>query len=214
MSFQILEQDMANAIGFVMDRTVNPPKFLAQGFLVSKSRFVTTAGKIFHYTECPWALTIYFPHPDITLSVKSIGLHNEFEKPLIRQAYLSQNGYPGELLPTLPNDMALLVVDSVMPELMPEKVAELHRAMSLPFSNKGIESSGNVRGQEYLQVLNGLLEQGRSGLFTLIDAYNIPIARILLANNTIPLVYYRQPELPPAYAFFELALRTPAIATF
>jgi len=210
MSFQILEQDMANAIGFVMDRTVNPPKFLAQGFLVSKSRFVTTAGKIFHYTECPWALSIYFPHPDITLAVKSIGLHNEFEKPLIRQAYLSQNGYPGELLPTLPNDMALLVVDSVMPELMPEKVAELHRAMSLPFSNKGIESSGNIRGQEYLQVLNGLLEQGRSGLFTLIDAYNIPIARIQLANNTIPIVYYRQVELPPAYAFFELALRTPA----
>ncbi|MBS2005826.1 MAG: hypothetical protein JST01_02220 [Cyanobacteria bacterium SZAS TMP-1] len=210
MSFQILEQDMANAIGFVMDRTANPPRFLAQGFLVSKSRFVTTAGKIFHYTECPWALTIYFPHPDITLSVKSIGLHNEFEKPVMRQAYLSQTGYPGELLPTLPNDMALLVVDSVMPELMPEKVAELHRAMSLPFSNKGIESSGNVRGQEYLQVLNGLLEQGRSGLFTLIDAYNVPIARILLNNNTIPLVYYRQPELPPAYAFFELAYRQPA----
>ncbi|MBU6450845.1 MAG: hypothetical protein KGS72_03635 [Cyanobacteria bacterium REEB67] len=209
MSLQILEQDMANAIGFVMDRTVNPPKFLAQGFLVSKSRFVTTAGKIFHYTECPWALTIHFPHPDITLSVKSIGLHNEFEKPLMRQAYLSQTGAPGEVLPTLPNDMALLVVDSVMPELMPEKVAELHRAMSLPFSNKGIETSGNVRGQEYLQVLNGLLEQGRSGLFTLIDEYNIPIARMLLAQNTIPLVYYQRPDLPPAYAFFELAYRQP-----
>ncbi len=173
MSFQILEQDMANAIGFVMDRTVNPPRFLAQGFLVSKSRFVTTAGQIFHYTECPWALSIYFPHPDITLAVKSIGLHNEFEKPLIRQAYLAQTGYPGELLPTLPNDMALLVVDTVMPDMVPEKVAELHRAMSLPFSNKGVEASGNCRGQEYIEVLNSLLEQGKSGLLTLIDAYNI-----------------------------------------
>jgi hypothetical protein len=210
MSFQILEQDMANAIGFIMDRSVNPPKFLAQGFLVSKSRFVTTASKVFHYTECPWALTIYFPHPDITLAVKSIGLHNEFDKPLMRQAYLSQQGTPGELLPTLPNDMALLVVDSTMPELMPEKVAELHRAMSLPFSNKGIESSGNVRGQEYLQVVNGLLEQGRSGLFTLIDEFNVPIARMQLANNTIPMVYYLRPELPPAYAFFELAYKQPA----
>ena len=210
MSLQILEQDMANAIGFVMDRTVNPPKFLAQGFLVSKSRFVTTAGKIFHYTDCPWALHIYFPHPDITLAVKSIGLHNEFEKPVMRQAYLSQNGFPNEVLPTLPNDMALLVVDSVLPELMPEKVAELHRAMTLPFVNKGIESSGNVHGQEYLQVINGLLEQGRSGLFTLIDEFNVPIARMLLAQNTIPLVYYQRPELPPAYAFFELAYKQPA----
>lgn len=62
MTFQILEQDMANAIGFVYDRTVSPQKFLAQGFLISKSRFVTTAGNVFtHYPDAPWALSIYFP---------------------------------------------------------------------------------------------------------------------------------------------------------
>lgn len=210
MTFQLLEQDMANAIGFVMDRTVNPPKFLAQGFLVSKSRFVTTAGNVFHYTDAPWALSIYFPHPDITMGVKSLNLHADFDKVQARSNYLQQTGYPGEILPFLPNDMALMIVDPVPAELQAEKVAELGRAMSIPFKKDGVESSGNIHGQEFLQVINTLLEQKRSGLLTLIDTHNIPIARILLANGTIPLVYYRQPELLPAYAFFELVIKQPA----
>mgnify|MGYP000355235226 CR=1 FL=1 len=210
MTFQLLEQDMANAIGFVMDRTVDPPKFLAQGFLISKSRFVTTAGNVFHYTDAPWALTIYFPHPDITMGVKTLSLHNDFDKVQARAQYLAQTNSPGELLPFLANDMALMVVDGNVPELMPEKVAELGRALSLPFKKDGVESSGNIRGQEFLQVLNTLLEQKRSGLLTLIDARNIPVARLQLANGAIPLVYYRQPELLPAYAFFELVSKKPA----
>ncbi len=210
MTFQILEQDMANAIGFVYDRTVSPQKFLAQGFLISKSRFVTTAGNVFHYPDAPWALSIYFPHADITMGVKTLSLHNDFDKVQARSQYLQQTGYPGEMLPVLPNDMALLVVDSTLPELQAEKVAELTRAMSIPFKKDGVESSGNIHGQEFLQVINTLLEQRRSGLLTLIDTHNIPIARLLLAEGTIPLVYYRQPELLPAYAFFELVIKQPA----
>ncbi len=210
MTFQILEQDMANAIGFVYDRTVSPPKFLAQGFLISKSRFVTTAGNVFHYPDAPWALSIYFPHADITMGVKTLSLHNDFDKVQARSQYLQQNGYPGEMLPVLPNDMALLVVDSMLPELQAEKVAELTRAMSIPFKKDGVESSGNIHGKEFLQVINTLLEQKRSGLLTLIDTHNIPVARLLLAEGTIPLVYYRQPELLPAYAFFELVIKQPA----
>ncbi|CAN5365007.1 hypothetical protein BH11CYA1_BH11CYA1_19110 [soil metagenome] len=210
MTFQILEQDMANAIGFVYDRTVSPPKFLAQGFLISKSRFVTTAGNVFHYPDAPWALSIYFPHADITMGVKTLSLHNDFDKVQARSQYLQQNGYPGEMLSVLPNDMALMVVDSTLPELQAEKVAELTRAMSIPFKKDGVESSGNIHGQEFLQVINTLLEQKRSGLLTLIDTHNIPVARLLLAEGTIPLVYYRQPELLPAYAFFELVIKQPA----
>lgn len=211
MTFQLLEQDMANAIGFVMDRTCNPPRYLAQGFLVSKSRFVTTAGQVFHYPDAPWALTIYFPHPDVTMGVKSVTLHNDFDKVMARNQYLSQTGYPGEILPALPNDMALLTVDNSVSDLQPDKVAELHRAMSLPFQKDGVESSGNIRGQEFLQVINSLLEQNRQGLLTLLDMYNRPIARLqLAAGGTIPLVYYRTPDLLPAYAFFELVVSQPA----
>lgn len=210
MTFQLLEQDMANAIGFVMDRTSNPPRYLAQGFLVSKSRFVTTAGQVFHYPEAPWALSIYFPHPDVTMGVKSVTLHNDFDKVAARNQYLAQTGFPGEVLPALPNDMALLIVDNTLSDPPADRVAELHRAMSLPFQKDGVESSGNIRGQEFLQVVNSLLEQNRQGLVTLLDMYNRPVARIQLANGTIPMVYYRQPEMLPAYAFFELVNKQPA----
>ena len=210
MTFQLLEQDMANAIGFVMDRTSDPPRYLAQGFLVSKSRFVTTAGEVFHYPEAPWALSIYFPHPDVTMGVKSVSLHNDFDKVAARNQYLAQTGYPNEVLPVLPNDMALLIVDNTLTDPQPDKVAELHRAMSLPFQKDGVESSGNIRVQEFLQVINSLLEQNRQGLITLLDEYNRPIARVQLAGGTIPMVYYRQSEMLPAYAFFELVSKQPA----
>lgn len=210
MTFQLLEQDMANAIGFVFDRSVNPPALLGQGFLVSKSRFVCTAGKVFHYTEAPWALEIHFVHPDIRMGVKSVNLHPDFDKPLARNDYLAQTGKPGETLPILPNDMAMLIVDYDPPELMPERVGELNRAMSLPFNNKGVEMSGPVKGHEYLQVLNNLLSQGKQGLLTLFDIHNIPIARLLVGQNSIPLVHSNLYKMPPAYAFFELAIRQPA----
>jgi hypothetical protein len=52
--------------------------------------------------------------------------------------------------------------------------------MSIPFKKDGVESSGNIHGKEFLQVINTLLEQKRSGLLTLIDTHNIPVARLLL----------------------------------
>lgn len=211
MSFQSLEQDMANAIGFVFDRSVDPPALLGQGFLVSKSRFVCCAGKVFHYTDAPWALELYFVHPEIRMGVKSVSIHPDFDKPLARNDYLAQTGRPGETLPILPNDMAMLIVDPDPIELMPERVGELVRAMSLPFNNRGVETSGPVKGHEYLQVINNLLAQGKQGLLTLFDIHNIPIARLLLAQNSIPLVYSSLYNMPPAYTFFELAIRQPAL---
>jgi hypothetical protein len=207
MTFQHLEQDMANAVGFVMDRSVEPAKFLCQGFLVSKSRFVTLASEVFHYTETPGALTIYFPHPDISMGVKTVSLNNDFDKVQARNTYLAQRGYPDET-PYVPmNDMALLTLDSVVPDKQPDRLAELVRAMSLPFQKDGVEASGNIFGREFLQIATGILEQRKSGLLTIFDVHQIPIARILIANGTIPLVYYHPYDYPPAYAFFELTYR-------
>jgi len=207
MSLEQIQQNYADATGFVVDRTVNPPKVLGQAFLISKSRAVTCATVVFNYTEAPWALALHFPHPDILLGIKSIALHNDFDKKAARGWYLQQTGNPGEQL-VLPNDMASLVLDATLPELQQDRVAELSRALSLPFSSSGVEASGNIRGAEFLSVLNGILQAGRTGLLTLFDSRNIPLARIQVAPGHIQKVYFR--GLLGELAFFELVYRKPA----
>ena len=104
--------------------------------------------------------------------------------------------------------MASLVLDPELSEMQPEKVAELNRALSLPFSGAGIDASGTIRGAEFLSVLGGILQSQKDGLLTLFDSRNIPLARIQVQPGAIKKVYFR--GLLGELAFFELMYRKPA----
>jgi hypothetical protein len=199
-----IQQSYADATGFVVDRSFTPPKVLGQAFLVSKSRAVTCASVVFNYVEAPWALEVQFPHPDILLGVKSIALHNDFDKRAARTWYLAQTGVYGEQL-SQSNDMASLVLDAQLTEMQPEQMAELNRALTLPFQNEGVEASGSLVGADILQIINGVLQSRRDGLLTLFDARNIPLARVQIAGGKIQKVYYR--GIVGELAFFELTYR-------
>lgn len=207
MSLDSLQQNYADATAYVIDRTVSPPKVLGEAFLVSKSRAVTCASITFNYTEAPWALSLHFPHPDATLGIKTVNLHNDFDKVAARKWYLAQTGNPGDYL-SASNDMASLSVDSLLQELQPEKVGELNRALAIPFSSDGVEASGQIAGPEFVSILQGILQAQRTGLLTLLDNRNIPIARLAVAPGQIQKVYYR--GLLGELAFFELYYRKPA----
>ncbi|MDR3612420.1 MAG: hypothetical protein P4L53_02570 [Candidatus Obscuribacterales bacterium] len=206
MSLEQIQQNYADSTGFVMDRTCNPPKILGQAFLVSKSRAVTCASVVYNYLEAPWALEVVFPHPDIVLGLKSIALHNEFDKKAARAWYLNQTGTPGEQL-LLPNDMASLVLDGTLPEMAPDKIGELNRALTIPFNSENVAASGNIAGPELLSVLTGIIQSRRTGLLTLFDARNIPIGRIQLNQGHIEKVFFG--GILGELAFFELIYRNP-----
>lgn len=208
MSFDSLQQNFAHATGFIYDRTTSPRKMLGQFFIVSKSRAVTTAANVYNYTEAPWGLELYLPHPDITLGVKAIAIHNDFDKREARNYYLQQTGSPLDAPPVLLNDLATLVMDATLSELLPDKVAELNRALSIPFSSQGVEASGNVKGTELFSVINSVLEGGREGLLTLYDKRNIPLARLQIGQGTILRVHYK--AMIGEMAFAELVYRKPA----
>lgn len=206
---QQLEYEFSNAIGVVYDRTVDPPKQLGQAFLVSKTRMVTNASSVFHYTEAPWALTVHFPFPDVKVPIKAVNLHNDYDKVAARALYLAQTGVPVE--PTTHvqmNDIAVLIMDPQPPDVPADRIAELNRALSLPFSGEGVEASGNLRGAEFAQIIQTALEAGREGLLTLFDSRNIPIAHISLARGGILKVYHQQ-VMSSEMAFCELVYRQP-----
>lgn len=207
MSYENLERSFTDATGFVVDRTASPAKVLGQAFLVSKSRAVACASTIFNYSEAPWALSVNFIYPDIALGVKSIALHNDFDKKAARHWYLNQTGTPGEQL-ILPNDIATLVLDAELQELQPEKLGELRGALTLPFSAANVEASGGIQGVEFVKVINSIMQSNREGLLTLYDVRNIPIARILIGSGVIQKVYYK--NLTGEMALFELLYRRPA----
>lgn len=206
---QQLEYEFCNAIGFVFDTTVEPRKQLGQAFLVSKSRMVTNASSVFHYTDAPWALSVHFPFPDVKIPIKAVNLHNDFDKVTARAHYLNSQGLPGEVKPMYMNDMAMLIIDTNPPEVPKDRVSELNRAMSLPFSGEGVEASGNLRGAEFMQIIQTALEAGREGLLTLFDSRNIPLAHILLARGGILKVFFQQ-VMSSEMAFCELVYRQPA----
>lgn len=208
MSFESFQQNFANATGLIVDRTMEPPLVVGQAFVVSKSRAVTCASCVFHYSEAPWALTVNFPHPDLTMGLKAIALHPDFDKKEARAKYLAQTGLPDDTGNAQLNDLATLVLDAQIQPVLPEKVAELHRALTLPFSNVGVEASGVVKDGDFLSLVNTVLESGRDGLLTLFDAFNIPIARIKISGGNINKVYYK--TLVNEMAFSELVFRKPA----
>jgi hypothetical protein len=207
MSLEQLQQNYSDATGFVVDRSVNPPKVLGQAFLVSRNRAVTCASEVFNYTEAPWALAISFVHPDVLVGIKAVVLHPDFDKKAARSWYLNQTGNPGEQL-VVSNDIATLTLDNMLVDMQPDKVAELNRALSLPFNSSGVDASGNIRGAEFLSILQGVLQANKQGLLTLMDSRNIPIARLQIGPGAIQKVYYK--GLLGELAFFELIYRQPA----
>ncbi|HEY9775017.1 MAG TPA: hypothetical protein V6C81_14730 [Planktothrix sp.] len=207
MSLEQIQLNYADATGFVVDRTTNPPKVLGQAFLISRNRAVTCASSVYNYSEAPWALALNFVHPDVVVSVKGMVIHPEFDKKAARTWYLNQTGNPGEQC-VLNNDMATIVLDSFMPDMPQDKVGELNRALSLPFNSQGVEASGSIRGSDFLNILGGILQANRTGLVTLFDGRNIPLARLQVGPNAIQKVYFR--GLLGELAFFELLYRQPA----
>jgi hypothetical protein len=208
MSFEHLQQNFANATGLIVDRTVDPPLILGQAFVVSKSRAVTCASCVFQYTEAPWALTINFPHPDLALGLKAIALHPDFDKKEARTRYLGQTGSLEDQGSAQLNDLATMVLDAQLMELQPERVGELHRALTLPFSNAGVEASGVVKDSDIVGLVTTVLDSRREGLLTFYDQFNIPIARVQIAGDGVKKVYYN--NLVNEMAFSELVYRKPA----
>jgi hypothetical protein len=209
MSSDQLQQNFANATGLVLDRTFETPVVLGEAFIVSKSRAVTCASSVFSYVDAPWALAVSFPHPDLLLGVKSIALHPEFDKKDARVNYLTFSGAPPEKYPAQLNDFATIVLDAVLQELQPDKVGELHRALSLPFSNAGVDASGTVSGSaETLSIVKTIIDSGREGLLTFFDEQNVPIARVQIGNAAIQKVYYN--GIAGEMGFSELLYRNPA----
>jgi hypothetical protein len=207
MSFENIQNNFANATAVVVDRTFTPPRVLGQAFVISKSRAVTCASAIFNYVEAPWALAINFLHPDLVYGAKTITLHPEFDKSLARNSYLAQTGWPGQALPAQLNDLAIIILDPEMSELQVEKVAQLHKALTLPFSTVGVEASGFLRPDEFLPLVNKLVEAKNYGLLTLFDGLNLPIARIQFDNGEIVKVHFG--DIVNELAFSELLFRNP-----
>ncbi len=202
MSSENLLESFANSTAIIYDRTVNPPLPIGQGFMVSKSRLATCASTVFHYIETPWALQLEFPYPDLILGVKAVALHFEFDKKLARSLYLGQTGDPYSDQIKLPNDIAMLVLDSDLQEMNADKVAELNRAMYSTYSTEGVDLSGSTTDIEFLDVIKTLLNKGETGLFTLLNNRKVPIAQIELTSNGISNVLYKQ--MKGELAFFEL----------
>ena len=205
MTFENLQNNFANSTAVIVDRTFDPPRVLGQAFVISKSRAVTCASAIFNYVEAPWSLAINFLHPDLVYGAKTITLHPEFDKSLARNSYLAQTGWPGEVLPAQLNDLAIIILEPDLPELDVEKVAQLHKALTLPFSTVDVEASGFLRPDELLPLINKLVEIKNYGLLTLFDAINLPIARIQFDNGEIVKVHYG--DIINELAFSELLFR-------
>ena len=107
----------------------------------------------------------------------------------------------------LANDMASLVLDGTLPEMQPDKVGELNRALTIPFNSENVAASGNLGGQELMAVLTGIIQSRRTGLLTIFDPRNVPIGRIQLNQGHIEKVFYG--GILGELAFFELVYRNP-----
>jgi hypothetical protein len=177
-------QSLADSTGLIYDRAVSPEKVIGQAWLISRGRVVTLASAVSNYTDAPWALIIKFPHPNLTYAVRTVTLHPDFNKREARDYYLAQSRGPVPPL-SFENDIATLALDQDMTVPEPEKVAELNRALSVPFEISPQDMSGSMRGPEALQILQSAMSTGRSGLMTLVDQRNVPYARISIRQTRI-----------------------------
>ncbi len=200
-------QAIADSTGLIYDRAVQPERVLGQAWLISRGRVVTLASVVTNYAEAPWALIIKFPHPNLTYAVRTVTLHPDFNRRDARDAYLSSGR--GQLPPAFfENDIATLALDSDLVAAEPEKVAELNRALSVPFEISAQDMSGSMRGGEALQILQSAMSTGRSGLMTLIDQRNVPFGRISVRQTRIVRAHFE--ELYNELGLCELIWRKPS----
>ena len=96
----------------------------------------------------------------------------------------------------------------IIKEPLPEEIVQLHKALSVPFSREGVEVSGPLKADEFVEVVKKLLSSDRQGLLTLFDELNIPIAYIQLSPSSIERVYFQ--GIVGEMAFAELVFRQPA----
>ncbi|MBY0357718.1 MAG: DUF4388 domain-containing protein [Candidatus Obscuribacterales bacterium] len=193
-------QALADATGFIVDRTVFPEKIIGQAWLISKSRVAVKASSVSLYSDAPWALSIRFPHPDLNFSVKAMSLHPEFNKRLVRDHYLDQINNSQKHI--YDNDIGTLTLDPEAYELVAERVQELHRALSLPLSVSPADLSGVMRPGEFGNVLQNTLSSGRSGLLNLYDERKLPFAHLEIRSGTIVRASFN--SLTNEYAVCEL----------
>lgn len=208
MTIAQMAQNFADATGIIVDRTFSPPLVLGQAFFVSKSRVVTCAGCINNYTEAPWALAVNFPHPGLSMSVKSIALHPEFDRKEARINYLNQNVFTRQTYPVQFNDLATLLLTPDRKEPPPEDIVKLHKVLTIPFSREDVDVSGALKENELIEVVKKLVLANKAGLLTLYDELNIPLAYIQMAQGTIERTYFQ--SLLGEMAFAELIYRQTA----
>lgn len=199
-------QALADATGFIIDRTQTPEKIIGQAWLISKSRVVCLASSVSNYNEAPWALIIRFPHPDLTFAVKAISLHPDFNRRAARDFYLSQLSMLTPQQGVFENDIATLTMEPDIQDLQPEKVQELNRALSLPLQIGPGSFSNVMRAGDTGNILQAALNNG-DGVLSLYDDRKIPFARIALRQRKVLRAVYA--GLTNEFAVCELMWRRP-----
>ncbi|HEY9790992.1 MAG TPA: TonB C-terminal domain-containing protein [Candidatus Obscuribacterales bacterium] len=199
-------QALADSTGLIIDRALFPEKVVGQCWLISKGRVVCLASAIANYTESPWALQVKFPHPELNFAVRTVTVHPDFNKREARDYYLSQTKGPlGPLM--LENDIATMALDNDLAPPKPERIAELNRALAIPFDLGNQDMSGTMRSGDVPAIIQSVLSTGRSGLLTFIDARNVPVARLQIRQTKITRVNFQ--ALYNELAFCELLWRQP-----
>lgn len=200
-------QALADVTGVIVDRTLTPEKVIGHAWIISKSRMVVLASSIANYADAPWSLLVKFPYPDLTFSVKAISLHPEFNKRAARDAYLAQANELTPQAPSFENDIATITIDAEIPDLQPDRVQELTRALSLPLHISAQDLSGVMRAGDTGNILQKALETGRNGTLNLYDERKVPFARLLIRGGRIVKAVFQ--NLQNEFAVCELMWRKP-----
>ena len=200
-------QALADVTGFIVDRSVVPEKLIGQGWIISKSRMVVLASSVANYADAPWALLVKFPYPDLTFSVKAISLHPEFNKRVCRDNYLAQANELNPQAPIYDNDIATITLDAEIPDLQPDRVLELNRALSLPLTISAQDLSGVMRAGETGNILQKAIVSGRNGVLNFYDERKVPFCRVLIKGGKIIKATFQ--NLQNEFAVCELMWRKP-----
>lgn len=199
-------QALADATGFIVDRTLTPEKIIGQAWLISKSRVACLASTVSNYNEAPWALMVRFPHPDLAYGVKAISVHPDFNKRVAREHYLNQlytlTPQPG----IFENDIATVTLEPEIPELPADRIQELNRALSLPLQVAQGAFSNIMRAGDTGNILQAALNYG-DGVLTFYDDRKIPFARIAIRQRKVLRAVYT--GLTNEFAVCELMWRRP-----